>query len=362
MFALIAGRFAQVQSRHRARLYLLGLLSGAERKNSWTIAEQAGDLSPDGMQRLLNFYAWDADAVRDDLRGYVLQHLTDPSGVFVADETGFLKKGTKSAGAQRQYSDTAGRIENCQLGVFLTYVTPTGRALLDRELYLPVCWTDDRDRCREAGISDDVSFQTKPQLAQRMLARLLEQGIAVGWFTADEAYGDNPGLRTWLDAQQINYVMAISCDTPFVTPTGPTRADDLAAAAPKRGWQRLSCGAGSKGQRLYDWLLIDPDAGSHPLLVRRSISSGELAYYIVRARHPVPMAELVRVAGSRWGVEETFQFAKNETGLDHYQVRRYDAWYRHVTLSMLAAAFLAVTAHRERIRDQKGVPGTIGTA
>jgi SRSO17 transposase len=177
MFALIAGRFAQVQSRHRARLYLLGLLSGAERKNSWTIAEQAGDLSPDGMQRLLNFYAWDADAVRDDLRGYVLEHLTDPNGVFVADETGFLKKGTKSAGVQRQYSGTAGRIENCQLGVFLTYVTPTGRALLDRELYLPVSWTDDRDRCSEAGISEDVSFQTKPELAQRMLARLLEQGI-----------------------------------------------------------------------------------------------------------------------------------------------------------------------------------------
>ncbi len=337
MFALVAGRFAQVQSRQRARLYLLGLLSGAERKNSWTIAEQAGDLSPDGMQRLLNFYAWDADAVRDDLRGYVLEHLTDPAGVFVADETGFLKKGTKSAGVQRQYSGTAGRIENCQLGVFLTYVTPTGRALLD--------------------IADDVSFQTKPQLAQRMLAQLLEQGVRIGWFTADEAYGDNPGLRAWLKTQQINYVMAISCDTHFATPTGPVRADDLAASAPKRGWQRLSCGAGSKGQRLYDWLLIDPGADTHPLLVRRSISSGELAYYIVHTSHPVPLAELIRVAGSRWGVEETFQFAKNETGLDHYQVRRYDAWYRHITLAMLAAAFLAVTAHHERIRDQKGVPG-----
>jgi SRSO17 transposase len=225
MFALIAGRFAQAQSRHRARLYLLGLLSGAERKNSWTIAEQAGDLSPDGMQRLLNFYAWDADTVRDDLRGYVLEHLTHPSGVFVADETGFLKKGTKSAGVQRQYSGTAGRIENCQLGVFLTYVTPTGRALLDRELYLPVSWTDHRDRCHEAGISDDVSFQTKPELAQQMLQRLLDAGIEVGWFTADEAYGDNPGLRAWLDTQQINYVMAISVipsSSPRPAQRGPT--------------------------------------------------------------------------------------------------------------------------------------------
>jgi SRSO17 transposase len=356
MFALIAGRFAQVQSRQRARLYLLGLLSGAERKNSWTIAEQVGDLTPDGMQRLLNFYAWDADAVRDDLRGYVLQHLTDPAGVFVADETGFLKKGTKSAGVQRQYSGTAGRIENCQLGVFLTYVTPTGRALIDRELYLPVSWTEDRDRCQQAGIGDDVPFATKPELAQQMLQRLLEQGIDIGWFTADEAYGDNPGLRAWLETEQLNYVMAISRDHRFATPTGPARADDLARSAPKRGWQRLSCGAGSKGARLYDWLLLDPGVERHPLLVRRSIGSGELAYYIVHTGHSVPVAELVRVVGTRWGVEETFQFGKNETGLDHYQVRRYDAWYRHITLSMLAAAFLTVTAHHERIYAQKGVP------
>lgn len=356
MFALVAGRFAQADSRRRARMYVLGLLSGAERKNSWTLAEQAGDLSPDGMQRLLNFYRWDAEAVRDDLRGYVLDHLADPSGVVVADETGFLKKGTKSAGVQRQYSGTAGRIENCQLGVFLTYVSAKGRALIDRELYLPVSWTDDPDRCTEAGIGADVAFATKPELAARMLGRLLDSGADVGWFTADEAYGDNPGLRLWLEHRDLNYVMAVSCDQRFTTPRGPVRADHLAASAPKRGWQRLSCGPGSKGQRLYDWLLIDPGADTHLLLVRRSITSGELAYYIVHTRHPVPVAELVRVAGSRWGVEETFQFAKNETGLDHYQVRRYDAWYRHITLSMLAAAFLAVTAHTERLRDQKGVP------
>ena len=295
MFALVAGRFAQAQSRHRARSYLLGLLSAAERKNSWTIAEQAGDLTPDGMQRLLNFYAWDADAIRDDLRDYVLHHLTEPGGVFVADETGFLKKGSHSAGVQRQYSGTAGRIENCQLGVFLTYVTATGRALIDRELYLPVSWTDDRDRCRAAGIDEDVTFATKPALAQGMLARLLDAGVAVDWFTADEAYGDNPGLRTWLETQRINYVMAISCDTAFTTPTGPMRADTLAAAAPKRGWQRLSCGLGSKGHRLYDWLLIDPGRGEHTLLVRRSISSGELAYYIVHTTSTQPLIELVVV-------------------------------------------------------------------
>jgi SRSO17 transposase len=356
-FGPIAGRFAQVESRRRARMYVLGLLSGAERKNSWTIAEQAGELIPDGMQRLLNFYRWDAEAVCDDLRCYVLEQLGDPAGVVVADETGFLKKGTKSAGVQRQYSGTAGRIENCQLGVFLTYSSPRGRALIDRELYLPKSWTEDRDRCVEAGIGQDVEFATKPKLAQRMLERLLAQHgrAAMPWFTADEAYGDNPGLRDWLDEQKLNYVMAVSCDARFSTPTGPRRADELATSAPKRGWQRLSAGDGSKGQRLYDWLLIDPGTDQHLLLVRRSISKPtELAYYICPARTPVPVAELVRVAGSRWAVEETFQFAKNETGLDHYQVRRYDAWYRHITLSMLAAAFLAVTAHTEQLREQKG--------
>ncbi|WP_435887330.1 IS701 family transposase [Streptomyces antimycoticus] len=356
-FALVAGRFAQADSRRRARIYVLGLLSGAERKNSWTLAEQAGDLTPDGMQRLLNFYRWDADAVRDDLRAYVLDHLGDPSGIAVADETGFLKKGTKSAGVQRQYSGTAGRIENCQLGVFLTYTSTKGRALIDRERYLPASWTDDRERCQEAGIDDEVEFATKPKLAQNMLERLLNTDVDLGWFTADEAYGDNPGLRAWLDEVDLNYVMAVSCNQRFTTPRGPVRADELARDAPRTGWQRLSAGLGSKGHRLDDWLLLDPGADEHLLLVRRSISKPtELAYYICHTSRPVPLAELVRVAGSRWGVEETFQFAKNETGLDHYQVRRYDAWYRHITLSMLAAAFLAVTARAERGRDEKGAP------
>jgi SRSO17 transposase len=275
----------------------------------------------------------------------------------VADETGFVKKGTKSAGVQRQYSGTAGRIENCQLGVFLTYASSKGRALIDRELYLPVSWTADRDRCLEAGIGEEVQFATKPELARRMLERARDAGAVFGWFTADEAYGDNPGLRAYLEAQDINYVMAISCDQRFSTPTGPLRADELAALAPKRGWQRLSAGQGSKGQRLDDWLLIDPGNDAHPLLVRRSISKpSELAYYIVHSNTAVPLVELVRIAGSRWAVEETFQFTKNETGLDHYQVRKHHAWYRHITLSMLAAAFLAVTAHHERHHREKGAP------
>src|SRR5881392_3297199 len=229
----VAPRFGRVEVRRRAAAFLRGLLSGAERKNGWQLAEQAGDTSPDGMQRLLNHARWEADQVRDDLRDYVTEHLGDPGGVLVVDETGFLKKGVKSAGVQRQYSGTAGRIENCQVGVFLTYVCPRGRALIDRELYLPKTWTDDRDRCAEAGIGQDVEFATKPALATKMLERLLaEHGrAAVPWFTADEAYGDNPGLRDWLDEQDLNYVMAVSCDARFTTPTGPRRADELAASA-----------------------------------------------------------------------------------------------------------------------------------
>jgi SRSO17 transposase len=248
--------------------------------------------------------------------------------------------------------------------VFVTYTSAKGRALIDRELYLPKSWTDDPKRCREAGIGEDVEFATKPELARRMLARLLDAGAQIGWFTADEAYGDNPGLRSWCDNIELNYLMAISCDHRFDAPGGRARADELTRAAGRKGWQRLSAGTGSKAQRLYDWLLIDPrpqldtesERAGHLLLVRRSISNpAELTYYICHSAQPVPLAELVRVAGSRWAVEETFQFAKNETGLDHYQVRRYDAWYRHITLSMLAAAFLAVTARTERLHDQKGV-------
>jgi SRSO17 transposase len=357
MFALVAGRFAQAGSRWRARMYLLGLLSDAERKNSWSIAEAAGERTPDGMQRLLNFYSWDAEAVRDDLRGYVLDWLTEPSGVLVADETGFVKKGTKSAGVQRQYSGTAGKIENCQLGVFVTYASARGRALIDRELYLPASWCTDRVRCTEAGIGDDVQFATTPELVRRMLAALWPPGCSSVGSPPTKPTPDNPALRSWLQQQDINYVLALSCDQRFATPTGRRRADELARIAPKRAWQRLSAGQGSKGHRLYDWLLLDPGADDHQLLVRRSISTpGELAYYIIHTTAPVPLAELVRVAGARWAVEETFQFAKNETGLDHYQVRKYHAWYRHITLSMLAAAFLVVTARTEHLRREKGEP------
>jgi SRSO17 transposase len=350
LFALVAGEFAQALSRRRARGYLLGLLSHSERKNGWTIAEFAGDAGPEGMQRLLNFYAWDEDRVRDAVRRYVVRAFGHPAGVLVADETGFLKKGRMSAGVQRQYSGTAGRVENCQLGVFLAYAAPDGsRALIDRELYLPESWTDDRDRCREAGISDDVQFATKPELARKMAERAVAAGVPFAWFTADEAYGQNPGLRDWLEENQIPYVMAVPVSEPCATAAGKIRADGLAARVPAGGWQVLSCGDGSKGPRLYDWALIGLAGAGHHLLVRRALTPNakgelELAFFLCSAPAGTTLAELVAVAGARWAIEDCFAEAKNETGLDHYQVRRYRAWYRHITLSMLACAFLAVSA------------------
>ncbi len=364
MFALIAGEFGQAPPRKRARGYLLGLLSQAERKNGWTIAELAGDVTPIGMQRLLNFYAWDADRVRDALARYVVKNLGHPAAVLVADETGFLKKGRKSAGVARQYTGTAGRVENCQVGVFLACAAPDGsRALIDRELYLPEKWTADKDRCAQAGIPDDTGFETKPALAQKMVERAVKAGVPFGWFAADEVYGQNTGLREWLEEQRIRYVMAVPCSQPVTTAAGKLRADLLAARVPGDGWQVLSCGDGSKGPRLYGWALLATASSDRQLLVRRSLTPGEkgtleLAYFLCHAPAGTTLAELAAVAGARWAVEDCFAEAKNETGLDHYQVRTWTAWYRHITLSMLAHAFLAVLARaRQPAVPESAVPG-----
>jgi SRSO17 transposase len=347
---VVAPYFFRREPRLRARAYLLGLVSGLERKNGWTLAEFAGEASPDGMQRLLNAAIWDADRVRDALRAYVASHLGGPDPgsavVLTIDDTGFEKAGTCSAGVQRQYTGTAGKITNCQIGVFLGYASPRGRALVDRELYVPKSWFADRERCAAAGIPDDRAFATKPQLAKMMIARAVAAGLPFGWITGDEAYGDNGPLRAWLEDEHINYVLAVSCDHRIDIGAGKTiRADALAAKVPKRAWQPISCGPGSKGDRLYDWALAD--AGPHHrLLVRRSISKGELAYYRCYAPGGATLAELVRVAGSRWSIETCFQGGKNEAALDHYQVRKHIAWYRHATLAMAAHAWLAVTAAR----------------
>jgi SRSO17 transposase len=356
LFALVAGRFPRVEPRLRARAYVRGLLAPLAVKNGWTLAEAAGDKTPDGMQRLLNRAGWDADGVRDDVRGYVARHLGDAGGVLVVDETGFIKKGTRSAGVQRQYSGTAGRVENCQLGVFLGYASPKGRALVDRELYLPKSWTDDRDRCREAGVPDDVQFASKTELARAMLGRALDAGMPASWVTADEAYGKDGSFRSWLEQRRTGYVVAVPKSQAVAGDAGKSRADVLTAHAPDQAWKRRSCGNGAKGPRACDWAAATlPDDGTEPagwaryLLTRRPLaphSKGELelACYLCAAPAGTEDEELIRVAGARWAAGECFQTAKNETGLGHYQVRRYDAWYRHATLAVLACAYLAVTA------------------
>ncbi|MRH92314.1 IS701 family transposase [Nocardia sp. SYP-A9097] len=356
LFARVAGRFHRAEPRLRARAYVRGLLAPLAGKNGWTLAEAAGDQTPNGMQRLLNKAAWDVDGVRDDARAYAVEHLGDADGVLVVDETGFLKKGVKSAGVQRQYSGTAGRIENCQLGVFCAYSTAKGRTLIDRELYLPKSWTTDRDRGRDAGVPDEVEFATKQVLAQRMLARALDAGVPARWVTADEAYGGDSKFRTWLERRRVGYVVAVPSSAPIVSLAGSWRADQVVADAPADAWKRLSCGEGAKGPRLFDWAVATLPTLSEAgpgwrrwLLARRSLTpntKGELetAYYLCGAPIGTPDTDLIRVAGARWSVEDCFQTAKTEVGLDQYQVRRYDAWYRHITLAMLAHTYLAVTA------------------
>ncbi|MFJ6645925.1 IS701 family transposase [Streptomyces sp. NPDC091290] len=349
----IAGRFARVEPRLRAGRLVLGLLSDLPRKNCWTIAEWAGETSPHGMQHLLCRAVWDADAVRDDVREYVVEHLHDEAAVLVVDETGDLKKGTYTVGVQRQYTGTAGRIENAQVAVYLVYAGERGHAAVDRELYLPRSWTGDPDRCRAAGLGEDAAFATKPELARTMIERFLDAGHHVGWVTGDEVYGGNPTLRTALEKRGIGYVLAVACSAEVPTQAGKFQADRLVKRLPKRAWQKVSAGRGAKGHRFYDWAVIDltgPCPGHHQLLIRRNRATGELAYYRCFSPRPVPLTKLVRVAGSRWRVEETFQTEKGLAGLDEHQVRRYPSWTRWVTLAMLAHALLAVVRADEHAR------------
>ncbi|MEW1671624.1 IS701 family transposase [Streptomyces noursei] len=344
----IAGRFKRMEPRATARAFVLALLSGVERKNCWRLAEQAGHARPGPMQRLLRSARWYADAVRDDIRSYVLEHPGTGTGVLIVDETGFLKKGTASASVQRQYTGTAGRIENTQVGVFLAYASDRGRALIDRRLYLPdASWCRDTERRTRAGVPDQAEFATKPTLAGQMIAAALDTGIGASWVTGHEAYGQDPGLRALLESRELGYVLAVACSTRVRINQERTtaRADAVADRLPASAWHRQSAGAGAKGPRYYDWAWVETGTDGHRhLLIRRNPSSGELAFYLCWSPGRVPLSELVRVAGTRWCIEECFQAAKGQVGLDHYQVRRWTAWHRHITLAMLALAFLAVLA------------------
>jgi SRSO17 transposase len=340
--------FARSETRTRVMAYLAGLLSPAERKNSWQLAEISGDPNPYGFQHLLGRADWDPEALRDRLRAYVTAYLHVPDAVGVIDETGFLKKGAHSAGVARQYSGTAGRIENSQIGVFLAYASHYGHTLLDRELYLPVGWTDDRERCRSVGIPDDRPFATKPALARQMLERTLAAGVVLAWITGDSIYGDDRALRQWLEEHRQAYVLAVSGKASVWLQPYQRRISTLLAELPVEGWERISAGMGSKGPRWYDWLRLEASAPHQGgwkrwVLIRRSIvEPTEVTAYIAYGPATTLLAALVRVAGMRWTVEESIQTAKGEVGLDHYEVRSWTGWYRHITLAMWAQAFLAV--------------------
>jgi SRSO17 transposase len=348
LFARMNSLFYRTESKRHAEQYVRGLLAPIERKNGWTIAEYVGESEPKALQRFLNLSPWDAGELLGLNRDYAMEHLGSADAIVVADPTGFAKKGTKSVGVQRQYSGTLGRIDNCQIATFLAYVTPDrARVLLDRRLYLPEgSWVDRPERCAEAGVPADTAFRTRPAQVIEMLEDLCAAGVPFAWFTADEEFGQNPGLCAHLQKANIPYVMAVPKNTLCIDATDTTLAfDALAHRLPKNAWQRRSCGIGAKGFRVYDWALTDsPDPG-HQYLIRRSIDDGELAYYRCHNPRRAGFGELVNVAGARRPIEECFGAGKNEVGLDNYQVRTWDAWHRHITLAMLTHTFLAVTAH-----------------
>jgi SRSO17 transposase len=362
----VGPRFVRSEARERAGAYLQGLLSPVPHKNGWQLAEVMGDATPYGVQQFLYRAVWHPDELRDDLRAYVVDKLGDPDAVLIVDETGFLKKGTRSAGVKRQYSGTAGRIENSQVGVFLAYASQRGHAFLDRALYLPEEWIDDRPRARAAGIPDEVDFASKPDLAWHMLRQAVKQQVPFGWVTADSIYGDYRRLRLWLEELPKRYVLAVSRKETVVIDWQQHRVGDLLDSLPQAGWQRLSAGEGAKGPRLYDWYwqpLMEPlvDGWRRWLLVRRSLSDPtDLAAYVCFAPEGTSLSELVRVAGTRWVIEASLEEAKDELGLDQYEVRSWTGWYRHITLVLLAHALLAAIQARagspDQMQPKKGLP------
>ncbi len=344
----IGARFPRSETRDRVRAYLVGLLGPVQRKNAWQVAEQIGDADPYGVQYLMGRADWDPDEVRDELRDYVVQALGDPDAVLILDETGFLKKGKKSADVARQYTGTAGRIENAQVGVFLAYASRHGTAFIDRALYLPGEWTDDPKRCRAAGVPEGTAFATKPRLAEAMLARAFAAGVPAAWVTGDEVYGSDGGLRRWLESEGRPYVLAVRANQYVWVGLQQVTVAALAKTLPKRAWHEITIAPGSKGPRRYAWAWVPINHDLGPrwrrwLLVRRSLDDPEdLAYYIAAGPRRTTLTRLAKTAGARWSIEGAYESAKQEAGLADYEVRSWTGWHRHVTLSLLAHAVLAV--------------------
>jgi SRSO17 transposase len=355
---MLRSHFPRPEAHRHTADYVRGLIAEVERKNGWQLAEHAGYSHPRGIQRVLARYVWDAAAVRDDLRQYIAAEFGDDRAVLVVDETGFPKQGKHSAGVARQYSGTLGKIANCQVGVFLGYASPAGHVGLDRELFIPQGWFSDRERCRPAGIPDELPHRTKPQLALTMLERALDAGVPAGWVTGDAVYGSDGKLRRALETRGKGYVLAVRTNQSTTTwppygPPGQTTVAALAVAIPPEHWHRLSCGEGAQGPRVYDWawLPVRPaleDGWVHSILVRRHPERPEdMAYYLVYAPEDTPLSEVVRVAGARWSIDELFKLAKGQVGLDQYEVRSWQGWYRHITLALVALAALTVGARKK---------------
>jgi SRSO17 transposase len=383
-----ASFFARSEPREASRQYLRGLLAPVQRKNCWQMAEVVGEQDPQPLQRLLYSARWDADEVRNELQCFVVEQFGDEAGIGVVDETGFLKKGTKSVGVKRQYTGTAGKVENCQVGVFLTYFAPGRRTFLDRRLYLPKEWCADEQRRREAQVPADVTFKTKPELAVEMLEHAWTQGVPMAWVAGDEVYGDAPYMRDAISQAGKRYVLGVSCHTPVWRERPPLEepvagkqgrprskprlaeeapsAETVAAviaSQPLDGWQRLTVSEGEKGPITYEWTRVrivesrerlpGPDGW---LLARRLLSDPtDMAYYLSNAPQSASLQTMAEVASARWSIETTIEEGKGETGLDEYEVRYWHSWHRHITLSMMAHAWLAST--RQGAGEKPG-PGT----
>ena len=340
--------FANESGFRMARNYLRGLLSPIERKNGWQLAECLGDETPYALQQFLYRGKFSADKLRDELRLYAGEKLGEPDGVLVIDDTGFLKQGKKSCGVKRQYSGTAGKITNCQIGVFLTYASGKGHTPIDRRLYLPEEWCEDLSRRRGAGVPEDVIFQTKPQMALEMIQEATAAGTPYLWVTGDCAYGDYRTIRLWLEEQRKCYALCVSGKEYIWQNDRQIRVSEILNSLPAEGWLEASCGDGSKGSRVYDWMCFAlkqsaPEGFTRTMLIRRSKTDLEdLQAYLCCAPTNTPVEKLVRIAGVRWTVECCFAESKAEVGLDHYEVRSYGGWYKHITLACLALALLTV--------------------
>jgi SRSO17 transposase len=369
LLTTLGRHFTRAEARVHLAAYLTGLLSPLERKNGWQLAEQAGDATPYALQHLLDRAKWEADAVGAVLQVYVRTHLADPRGVLVIDETSFLKKGSHSVGVGTQYSGSTGKLENCQVGVFLVYVSPRGQTFYDRALYLPRDWAADAERRRQAHVPESVAFATKPQLAKALVLRALASGLPVAWVTGDEVYGSDYHLRAALEAREQPYALTVSAKQALWVDWRQSQARLLVAAQPATAWERLSCGDGSKGPRLYDWLRLPIN---HPhgvawqrwLVARRGLTDPDdprsIAYFLVFAPAQTTLAALAEVIGTRWGSECTFEESKGAVGLDQYEVRSWHGWYRHITLAMWAHAFLTVTRASTLAPDSATQPLAVG--